>query len=45
MRYETPTIEVIGKASELIQGHLIPGTDGGVSSQQGADYSSQLEEN
>lgn len=29
MKYETPTLELIGQASELIQAYVGPHTDGG----------------
>ena len=44
--YETPTIELIGTATDLIQGSVIQGNDNGVGSLHGNDdLSSKFEEN
>jgi hypothetical protein len=45
MKYETPTIDVVGTATELIQGSVIQGNDNGAGSLHGGDFSSKLEEN
>jgi hypothetical protein len=44
MQYETPTIEVVGTATKLIQGTMIPGNDQGVGNFHSPGLSSRLEE-
>jgi hypothetical protein len=45
MKYQTPALVSAGKATDLIQGSDVQGSDAGVGSKQKLDFCTALEQN